>query len=411
MPFYRPQVRNWAVIASLRHRNFRLMWLGTLISNTGDWLDSVALAWMVMELTGSPLALGLVYISRGVPIVVLTIVGGAVADRMDRRRMMMLAQSAAMVLATALAVLALTGTPPIWSLMLIAALRGCAVAFSLPARHSLIPALVPRDDLANAVALNVATINLTKVLGPLIAGFVIAAWGTGVCFMLNAVSFTAVLGTLAAMRFPQTAPRDGETESVGAAILAGVRFIRNDRIILALVSIALLPTLIGLPYINMLGIYAYQTDWGPVGLGILTGATAGGSVLGALIAAGNGASTTNGRIMLILLGMAGLALVIFAVNPVDLLAPVFLVAVGGLFVAYSSVHATLLQLAVPDAFRGRVLSTLYLSRGLVSVGAGIFAALAEVTSIQIAYATMGLGVLVFAAFLWHRMPELRQLKL
>lgn len=326
--------------------------------------------------------------------------------------MMMLAQGAAMVLAVALAVLAIAGDPPVWALMVIALLRGCAVAFSLPARHSLIPLLVPREDLANAISLNVATINLTKLLGPLIAGFVIAAWGTTICFVLNALSFTAVLWTLAAMRFPDLPPRPPATESVGAAILSGLRFIRGERIILALVAIAVLPTLIGLPYINMLSIYAYEViDWGPAGLGILTAAAAGGSVLGALVTATLGAAACSGRIMLILLGLAGLFLALFAVNPVDVLAPVLLVATGAFFIAYSSVHATLLQLAVPDDFRGRVLATLYLNRGLVSIGAGLFAALAEVTSIQLSYAVMGLGVLVFAAALWVRMPDLRGLRM
>ena len=158
------------IAAVLRHRNYRLLWIGTLFSNSGDWMDQIALNWLVLETTGSAAMLGLVNFCRAVPILALTLLGGVAADRFERRRLMMASQALGMVLAFLLALLVAIGQANIWVILAIAAGRGAMVAFNQPARHSLVSEIVPRDVLPSAIALNSLTFNLTKVIGPSAGG-------------------------------------------------------------------------------------------------------------------------------------------------------------------------------------------------------------------------------------------------
>ena len=192
---------------SLRHRNYRLLWFGSLVSSSGDWMDQIALNWLVYDLTGSAVYLGLLNLCRLGPILLFTLIGGVVADRVERRRLLFTTQTVAMLLALALALLVSTGAAQIWAVLLIAAGRGVMMSFNQPARQSLISDLVPADDLMNAIALNSATLNLTRVLGPAIGGGLIASVGVAGAFYVNGVSFLAVLYGLALMRFPERTRR------------------------------------------------------------------------------------------------------------------------------------------------------------------------------------------------------------
>src|SRR5215208_369530 len=195
-------------LRSLRHRNYRLLWSGTLISSSGDWMDQVALNWLVYELTDSAFSLGILNLCRLLPILLFTLIGGVVADRFERRRMLIVTQTVAMILAFALAILVSTGivfrdTQLGFLMVLVVAVgRGMMMSFNQPARQSLISDLVPSELLTNAVALNSATLNLTRVIGPVIGGLLIASIGTAGAFYFNGASFVAVLWGLALMRFP-----------------------------------------------------------------------------------------------------------------------------------------------------------------------------------------------------------------
>lgn len=400
-----------SIFAALRYRNYRLLWVGTFISHSGDWLDQIALNWLVLEQTGSVFYLGVVNLCRGLPIMICTLLGGAIADRMERRKLMLITQGSAMVLATVLAVLVLSGNAPIWAIFLIATGRGVVVAFNLPARQSIISDLVPRSELPNALALNAMTMNLTKVVGPVLAGFTIALFGTGMCFVLNAVSFIAVLAMLMAMRFPNATPRVTPTESILASIRSGVGFVRSDQVILLLVLVAIVPTFFGQPYIQLLAVFAHQVfQTGPEGLGLLTASAALGASLGALVVARWSTVARRGSVMLGLLAGFGTMLAVFAANPVAWLAPPILVASGACHIAHNVVHNSLLQMVVPDDYRGRVLSVLFLNRGLVSLGTAFAATVAAVTSPQLAFFTMAGGLILFAAALFIFAPKLRSLR-
>lgn len=397
---------DWAgrTFAALRHRNYRLMWTGTLISNTGDWMDQVALNWLVVVTTGSPYQLALVNLCRGLPILLFTLIGGALADRVRRRRMMMITQSSAMVLAFVLAAMVLSGAATIWMILMVATGRGVVIAFNLPVRHSIIPEIVPPEDLPNAVALNSMTVNLTKIMGPALAGLIIAGLGPGACFLINGLSFLVVIWTLHAMRFPPE-PARPPSPSLGRSILEGLAYVRADRTILLLVLIALVPTFFGQPYLTLLALFAYTVfQIGPEGLGMLTSFAALGSVLGALILAGLPGVASSGRWMLVFLIAFGALLVGFALNPLLALAPAFLLGVGAMQIAYNASNNTILQMRLPNHVRGRVTSILLLNRGLVQLGAAASAAAAGLVGVHYAVTATGGVIVVFglAMLIWAR---------
>lgn len=398
-----------ATFSSLKHHNFRLFWLGTLISNSGDWMDQVALNWLVLQMTDSPFYLGLVNFARAVPILIFTLLGGAAADRVDRRRLMLMTQSSAMALALILAALVITDTASIGLVLLIATGRGLVVAFNLPARHSLIPGLVPRDHLANAVALNSLTLNVTKIIGPTLAGLIIAAYGTGACFLFNGVTFLVVLWTLWAMDIPpSTRPR--VDVGIARSIVEGVRFVRDDRTILLLVLIATVPTFFGQPYLQLLALFAHDVfEIGPRGLGLLMSCAACGAVGGALLVASVPKRAATGAAMLGFLLAFGCILCAFALNPALWLAPVLLFGVGAMHIAYNASNNTILQLRLPDHVRGRVLSILLLNRGLVQLGTAALATLAGLFGARFAVAGGGLVIVCFATAILVLSRSMRRL--
>ncbi len=235
-----------AALQSLRHRNYRLLWVGTLISNSGDWMDQIALNWLVYQLSGSPVQLALLNLCRLTPIFIFTLLGGVIADRVERRRLLSTTQLVAMLLAIVLATLTATGLVQIWMVLLIAIGRGIVLSFNQPARQSLISELVPREDLRNAIALNSATLNLTRVVGPTIGGLLIATVGVAGAFYLNAASFLGVLYALALMRFPER-PARAATAGVLADLVGGLSYIASRPALRTLVVLALAPFILGMP--------------------------------------------------------------------------------------------------------------------------------------------------------------------
>lgn len=396
-------------LVALRHRNFRLLWTGSLISNTGDWIDQLALNWLVLETTGSPAALGLVNLCRGLPILLFTLIGGAAADRFERRRLMLGTQTAAMVVALILAGMVYSGYASLWAIAAVATARGTIVAFNLPARHSLISEIVPREDLARAIALNSMTINLTKVLGPLIAGLLIASVGLAACFLINALSFIGVLWCLAAMQIPPQVRK--RTGSIGRNILDGFAFIRDHTTIRLLVLVALIPMFFGQPYITMLAVFASDVfNIGPDGLGLLIASAATGSMLGALMVSTFADLARRGLTMLALLAGYGTLLICFSLNPIASVAPFTLVGVGAMQIAYGACNNTILQLVVPDHVRGRVLSVLFLNRSLVSFGTAFVATLSAVIGPQWSLALSGAIMVLAAGLVFARSPSMRALR-
>ncbi|MEI7926318.1 MAG: MFS transporter, partial [Chloroflexota bacterium] len=303
-----------STFASLRHRNYRLLWFGTMVSSSGDWMDQIAFNWLVWELSHSPVWLAWANFARFLPILVFTLIGGVVADRVERRKLLFTTQTLAMFLATALAVIVSLGIAQLWMVIAIAAGRGIMNSFNQPARQSLISELVPEDDLANAIALNSATMNSTRVIGPAIGGLLIATVGMSGAFWVNAATFILLLGALAMMRFP-TQPERRTRESVLHELVDGFRYIKGHPQLRLLVLLALIPILLGQPYVTMLPIFASDVlHIGGGGLGALNTASAVGAVVGSLSVASLPTGSKLGLWMLVGLAGFGLMLMGFALS-------------------------------------------------------------------------------------------------
>ena len=399
------------VMTALKHRNYRLFWFGNLISLTGDWMDQVALNWLVITVTGNPVMLGVVNLGRGIPIMVFSMFGGVMADRYDRRKYLMTTQTATMLVSVLLAAVVWSGDVNIWVIAVLATCRGIVVAFNLPARHTLIFELVPRSDVASAVALNSVTIQMAKVLGPLVAAGLIAVFSIAACFLVNAVSFTFVLVSLLMIRIPPKPVRDRRREKVLTSMRQGFAYLGNEPTLLLLVLVGLVPVFFCQPYLSIQAVFAKDVfDAGSTGLGILTSTAAFGSICGGLLAARLQRDARRGSIMLSFMGMFGLSLMAYAAMPTVYAALPCLFVAGAMHIAYNSTNSTILQLVVDDDYRGRVLSTLIMTRGLVSLGTATMATLAAFIGARGAMASMALVVVCFAVALWIWAPRLRDMK-
>ncbi len=406
----RPPARPGAsAFSALGYRNFRLLWFGNFISNTGDWMDQISFNWLVYSLTDSAVWLALVNMCRFVPILAFTLVGGVIADRFERRRMMFVTQFVAMLLAISLAGLVATGRVSLWMVMLIAFGRGVMNSFNQPAKQSLVSELVPPHELRNAIALNSAQFNLTRVLGPSIGGALIATIGVEGAFVANGVSFIAVLGALALMHFPER-PSRSPSGSIAADLLEGVKYLRRTPTLGMLVILALIPVVLGNPYLTMLTVFARDVlHVGGGGLGVLTACSAIGSVVGALVV-GMAEVRRRGRLMLASLVLFGTALIVFAASTWLPLSVAALCAAGIGQQTYLTLNNSVVQETVDEEYRGRVLSMIFLNRGMVPLGTmmagfgtAMFGAQWAVGLMATALVLLALGVAQFA-------PAIRRLQ-
>lgn len=401
---------HWSVFSSLRHRNYFLLWVGSLFSNTGDWMDQVALNWLVWQLSHDPVALGLLNACRALPILAFTLFGGALADRVERRRLMQSSQVFAMVLAFALAGLVWSGAVQLWQIYLIGALRGTMMSVNQPTRQALISELVPRESLMNAVALNSATINLTRVFGGALGGLLIGLFGVAGCFFLNGLSFIVVIGALALMQIPAH-PNGGRVkENILRSVGAGLRYIQRDAALLGLVLTGLVPMILGMPYLSLLPIFADQVlGVGNAGYGFMVSLTGLGALAGALTVAAVPHAPRRGRIMLLVMIVFGAMLALFSLSVWPPLSFVLLLGVGCGSTSYIAVNNTLLQTYSSDEMRGRVMSVFFLNRGLVPLGTMLASFSARLLGPQYTVAIMGASIVALALIIGARVRALRDL--
>lgn len=345
-----------ARFSSLRHRNFRLYVAGQVVSLTGTWMQSVAQGWLMHRLTGSAFWLGLLGFAQFLPVMLLSLWAGAVIDRMDRRRLLAVTQGAFLAQAVALAVLVGTGTVRPWMVLALAGVFGVVNAFDMPLRHSFVVEMTGRDDLGNAIALNSAVFNSARIVGPAVAGVLLASVGETGCFWLNALSYLAVLAGLARMDLPRRAFFRGGP-SLGAGLAEGVRYAWTTRPLRDLLVLLGVTAGIGFQYQLLLPVYARDIlRAGPKVYGLLLTAFGAGALLGALRLTGRAGRPALRRNLLVGLGACGAGLVLFAWSrlvPLSLLAGAL--AGFGLIVYVGSTN-TLLQLTTEERCRGRVMS-------------------------------------------------------
>jgi len=341
---------------SLRHRNYRLYLTGQLVSVCGTWMQQVALSWLVYRLTGSATLLGVVGFASQVPIFALGAVGGAISDRHSCHRVAVWTQCAALVQALVLSLLTLMGWIHPLHIIVLGVALGIVYAFDLPARQALVHQLVDADDLANAVALNSSMINAARIVGPALAGLVVAKFGEGVCFMINAVSYVAVIAALLAMKLPERR-EPANAISLGRSLLEGGRYtlattpIRDILLLLGVVGF------MGMPYMTLMPVFAGQIHKsGADALGLMFGAVGLGALIGALFLAQRKNIVGLGRIIVIATWGFGIGLVVFTVSRLFWLSLLLLVGVGCGWMVLIAASNTALQTLADNDMRGRVMS-------------------------------------------------------
>ena len=347
----------YRIAAALTHRNFRLLWFGALTSSIGTWMQKVAQAWLIVTMTGSSSAfyLGLDSFAGEVPILLFTLIGGVVADRRDRRHMMLVSQGIQMGVALMLAVLVFTGLIQIWMVLTLSFCAGCAQAFGGPAYQSLIPTLVGKEDLPNAVALNSIQFNLARVIGPIVAGVTLASLGMVACFGLNSISFLFVIAAILALRDIHVPP--AATVSIVDQMKDGLNYVRHSRNLKAVTLLGFIGAFLGLPLLTFLPVITrdvFQQDVGFYSrLMTFSGA---GAVTGALVVAYVGKHRHIGRLLLIFLALFGMAMASFSLSRIPALSAAILFVAGALLVMSFSLTTSLAQLLAPAELRGRVVS-------------------------------------------------------
>jgi MFS family permease len=396
-------------LGALTHRNFRLFFLGQGISLIGTWMQSVALGWLVLELTNSAFAVGLNQALRSFGVLLFTLYAGTVVDRVDKRRLIMGTQVLQMLEALALAVLVWTKHVAPWQVMALALGFGIVNAFDIPARQAFIAELVGKDDLMNAIALNSSMFNAARIVGPAVAGVLIGAAGIGACFFLNGVSYVAVVAGLGAMRLPPVTARPAAA-SGWAGFRVGVGFIRSDPRVLALVVLVAAFSVLGFPFLVLMPVVArdvLHTD--ARGYGVLMAAVGMGAMLGALGLALAGRRVPKGRALLAGGGAFAALLILLAAARSFSVAAALLALVGCAMIVTTALSNTMLQTIVPDELRGRVMAFYaFVFVGMAPLGAFLAGLLAERASAPVAIAWGGVGCLVAALVAAWSVPELRR---
>ncbi len=406
-PVAPPRRRLPAALRSLGHRNYRLFFAGQLISLIGTWMQLVAQSWLAYRLTGSAVLLGLVGFSSQIPAFLLAPLGGVVADRFDRRRTLVATQTVSMLLAFGLAGLTLAGRIRIWEILAFAAALGLVNAFDIPTRQAFVVDMVGREDLLNAIALNSSVFNGARILGPAIAGVLVARIGEGWCFLANAVSYLAVIAGLAAMRIgasraPRPAPGEG-------GIVEGLRYVWANRPVRALLLLLGLVSLTGMPYAVLMPVFASAVLHGGAGaLGVLMGATGVGALLGALSLAVRDGIRGLGRWVAVSAAAFGICLVLFSSSRTFGLSVALLVPVGFFMMVEMASSNTVIQSLVPDSVRGRVMAAYAMMfMGMAPFGALLAGAAASRIGAPRTVAFGGLVCVVGGALFASRLPSLR----
>ena len=403
-----PRSKMATAVRALRHRNFQLFFAGQLISLVGTWMQTVAQSWLVYRMTGSTLLLGAVGFASQIPVFLVAPIGGAIADRSNRHRVVIATQTVSMALAFLLAVLTLTHRIQVWQIMLLAAGLGVVNAFDIPARQAFLMDMVGREDLMNAIALNSSMFNGARILGPAVAGIVVAWVGEGWCFFANAVSYIAVIAGLLMMKLEHPANLANRGSPI-AHIIEGFRFVLDAAPIRAILLLLGLVSLAGMPYSVLMPVFASDIlHGGARELGMLMGATGVGALLGALSLATRVGVKGLGRIIGLCAAGFGASLILFSFSRIFWLSMVLLVPVGFTMMIQMASSNTLLQSMVPDQLRGRVISVYSMMfMGMAPFGAFLAGAIANRIGAPWTVAVGGVACIAAAVAFGLNLPNIR----
>lgn len=372
--------------SALRYRDFRLVWIGAFVSTTGTWMQIVAQSWLVFSMTQSAFLLGLDAFLGTVPIILFSLFGGVAADRFDRRKMLITSQVLQMTFAFVLVALIVTGRIQVWHIFILSFLTGTAQSIGGPAYQALLPILVKREHIPNAIAMNSLQFNLARVIGPVLAGVALASYGAAVCFALNGLSFVAVIVTLLMVRGSMVPQNQSVRESFLTDLRAGFAFMEKNRTLIHLSLIGFASTFFGIPIVTMLPVVARDVfHLGAQGYSWILTASGAGSVCGALIVAASGHINRKGRLALWFQLTFAVFLIIFALSRQLWLSVLMVFFAGACLLGVVAMTSSLVQLATSDEMRGRVVSIFMLAfRGGMPLGNLTAGYMAEVFSVRMA---------------------------
>ena len=390
------------------HRNFRLFWTGQTVSLIGTWMQSVGVGWLALELTNSAFMVGVVSAAGSFPVLLLSLYGGVVADRRSKLRIVIICQALLLVEAAALWWFTWTGLINVGWLLALTTIGGVISAFEIPARQAMIVELVSREDLVDAIALNSGGFNLARIVGPSIAAIILGKYGLAWCFGINALSYFAVLGSLARVRLPAWTPVQ-HLVSPAEQLKQGLRYIRSSRAVSGLMGVIAVYSIFGFQYLTMMPVVARDVlHTGASGYGLLLTFVGIGALTGALSLAGLGGRIRRGRLFnATAYAFAGLTILFSLMRTVHIAA--FVLLFLGLTMLINGALANgILQSVVPDELRGRVMATyVFVYVGFTPIGSFIAGAMARFVGVQWAIFTGGVVMLAYSLWAFWKYPEIR----
>jgi len=397
-------------LSALRHVNYRLYWFGQLASVLAQNMEGVAQSWLVLELTDSPLILGLTGLTFAAPTIVLTLVGGVIADRADRRRIMIFSQAASATMFFLLATLIITNRIALWHVMTAAFLSGCVRAFDRPSRMALLPEMVPRHDIPNAVAIGGTIWQLNRLVGPAVAGLLIYGIGIGptyyFCFAASLIAVCLWLG----IRL-KTAPPAPAAGGVLRPMVEGLNFIRTHEIFYTFIGMTFFNSVFGMSYLILMPVFARTVlDVGSKGFGFLQSAGGAGALAGVLLVAWFSHVPGKGKQAIAGATAFGLLLIAFACSVSYPLSLALAVVLGISSQFYMTIINAILQVNLPNELRGRVMGIYGLTWELMPVGGMIAGAVAEFAGAPVAVGIGGFLVAGMALWVAFFLPEVRRLE-
>jgi MFS family permease len=405
-----PTQNSTSTFAALRHRNFRLYFGGQLISNIGTWMQSIAQGWVVYQIGHSELTLGLVAFASAIPILLISPWAGVIVDRISRRNLLIMTQSGAMILALILAVLTFTNIVKEWHVVVLAALLGVVNAFDAPARQTFASEMVGKEDLPNAIALISMMFHSARVIGPALAGFVLAAVGAGWCFTLNGISFLAVILGLRLMELPLV-ERNERTISTWQQMVSGMRYALNNRVISGLILLSLVFSVFGISYSTILPAFVQNIlHQGAAAYGWVNAAIGLGAVSGALLLANPASHGRRGQLLVITNIVFPLILIAFSFTSSYPLSLLLAYGLGAGFILQYTTINTLLQTLVDDDFRGRVMGFFTITfLGFAPIGNLLIGFLSEKLDLGIVITLFAICSLILSGIILLKTPELQKL--
>ena len=403
--------KSQSTFASLRNRDFRYLWAGTCFLSGGLWIQQVSLGWAIYEMTRSSILLGALNGLRFLPFLIFSPLAGVAADRTDRRKLMITTQWFVLVTALAMGVVVSLDLLEVWHLFAFTLVTGVVWSFSEPVRQALIPDVVPRAELMNAVALNSAAFNFTKIIGPSVGGVLIVLFGLAGNFYIQSATYLFVMWMIYRMHIPERV-RDANRSSVLSNLREGIRYVWSEPVVFSILATAMIPRLFAMPYQALMPIFQKDVlQVGADGLGMMMAAPGLGAML-VMLSVAHFANRVNrpGLLMIAALVLQGAFLILFALMRTLPLALLTLVVVGGFQVLFMSISNMVLHMTVPDQLRGRVMSIYMLDRGITPAGALMAGVSAHF--IGAPYTVMGMGamVLALAAVVVAFLPNLRKVR-